>query len=180
MLKSQFSEGEVESIRKLLQIQSLEICALPEWGSSQRDYRSLIHFDLSHKVCSSSSISHAPDMGGYACTQDVGVWIGFDIELSSRVTAKITQRVCKTQQELISAPSPAALWTAKEAAYKSLRTLNQPKVITEISIHGWENINLFTNTFDFSSAYPNPGFTGRGAVIQSSKFHFAFFVLRPN
>lgn len=173
------SASEIETIRELLQLKTLEICVSQKWGSDQADYRERIRADLGAKTCCASSISHAPGLGGYVCTQDPGVFIGFDIELSSRVTPAIVQRICKTELEALEAPSPAALWTAKEAAYKSLRGLNQPEVISEISITGWVNRNFSMHGFQLSNSDLTAGFVGYGVGLQQGDFHLGIFCLRP-
>jgi phosphopantetheinyl transferase (holo-ACP synthase) len=65
------------------------------------------------------------------------IHVGFDIEQIVRVQPQTAQRVCATQDEFTRAPSPAALWCAKEASFKSLKGAHQPLVLSEIEIKCW-------------------------------------------
>lgn len=80
------------------------------------------------------SISHGPDLGGFAiCKKPVG----FDLELKERLQEKILRRVC-SDKERTEAPSLAQLWAAKEAAFKALQTYQQAEVISELEIGRWQ------------------------------------------
>lgn len=93
------------------------------------------------------SISHAPTLGGFLAVQitpDSPILdIGFDVEEISRVRRPVIERVCADPCELTIAPSGAALWCAKEAAFKSFRGPHQPQVISEIFIHEWRHESQF-------------------------------------
>lgn len=85
------------------------------------------------------SISHNRELGGYA-TAPRGTRIGFDIEVTGRVTEKNMRRVCVSDDELARAPGPDLLWAAKEAAFKSLNPGQQPVVFGEIEIGDWNEV----------------------------------------
>lgn len=90
------------------------------------------------------SISHTTGRSGWVSHPRA---IGFDIEKSDREIKKsVILRVSKAE-ELQSAPSPIALWVAKEAAFKSLWRSHQPQVISQIEVSGWSRIN--SNLFGF-------------------------------
>ena len=66
----------------------------------------------------SISISHCPSLGMYAWEKKP-TYLGIDVEITHRVSLRVAQRVSKNPLEWKRAPSPAFLWTAKEAAYKA-------------------------------------------------------------
>lgn len=125
------------------------------WGSDQPGFREEISKSLGLKRESSKanpfvSISHTKGFGGYIQLIDQAQkkCIGLDIELTDRVSKPIVQRVCKTMDEFNSAPSLAALWCAKEASYKSFRSLpewgwsQQPEIISQVEICNWKTFNI--------------------------------------
>ncbi|MGE0763527.1 MAG: hypothetical protein AB7N80_09645 [Bdellovibrionales bacterium] len=82
------------------------------------------------------SISHCPLAGGFAVAFSDEGQLGFDLENAAQVTPEIALRV-SSKQELEQAPSPACLWTAKEATFKSLLGPAQPLVLSAIHLHNW-------------------------------------------
>lgn len=99
-----------------------------------------------------SSVSHCRTWGGFALAEfeSDGLAIGFDVEEEVRVRPEVAERICQDSQEALRAPSPGALWTAKEAAFKSLQDIGlQPKVILEVVIENWKPIPA-SNLFAFS------------------------------
>jgi phosphopantetheinyl transferase (holo-ACP synthase) len=101
----------------------------------------------------SISISHCPQAGGF-CLVSHPAKVGFDIERLSRVTESIAKRIAYSADELKSAPSPAHLWIAKEAVFKSFLTpnigaiqLRRPTTLSEIEIRDWNQGSANSWTF---------------------------------
>lgn len=83
-----------------------------------------------------ASISHC-DQGGGFCVSETRP-VGFDVELAVRVSERTVARICAGADEVRSAPSPAALWCAKEAAFKSLLSTGfQPSIVAAITTTDW-------------------------------------------
>lgn len=78
-----------------------------------------------------ASVSHCRTLGGFAQSSRP---IGFDIEETDRVTWDIVNRMGHPQD--IKGPTPAAHWSAKEAAFKSL-TKNEGVILSDITILSW-------------------------------------------
>lgn len=156
-----FSELELQEIREILGAPKLEIFL----GSDFREH-------LEKRGSGFSSISHTQDLGGYVflpMTESAYAdAIGLDIEIISRVTDPIVKRICKTEQEFKNAPSAAALWCAKEAAFKALRGADQPQVISEIEISEWKTNSHF-ETFSFFSL----GVRQSGLCLRKGVYQFA-------
>lgn len=112
------------------------------------------------------SISHSKMFGGFVIGRRP---VGFDIENPERVEEKIVQRI-SVPDELKLAPSPAHLWTAKEATYKALLHYQQPKVIAEVLIGGW-NQNTFALLNDKLFKAP----VGVGSTWEKDGAIFALF-----
>ena len=109
----------------------------------------------------SISISHCAFLGGFVISSsEVGnelslvlkpssakrqIFIGFDVEELGRAKEKTVLRI-SNQEELNKAPSPSALWSAKEAAYKSLSLLRKGTYIKDISIFDWQLVSSMENT----------------------------------
>ncbi len=105
------------------------------------------------------SISHCPGLGGFAYCKlkapvefdtglGVGINVGFDIEEAQRVSMKVVKRV-STKEEILAAPSPEALWVAKEACFKASNFKypnSQYRLISKIKIHHWQS-----NHFEFET-----------------------------
>lgn len=86
----------------------------------------------------SISISHTQKIGGFIVSS-AKYSIGFDLELFNRVTNK-TMLYISNPTELNLAPSPSALWSAKEASYKSIKL--SVTSIKQICIFDWKPIVL--------------------------------------
>src|SRR5262249_26074220 len=88
--------------------------------------------------------------------------IGFDIEETTRVEWRFVERMAHPDDE--KGPTPAALWCAKEAAFKALAD-HQPQVIAQIAVNNWQTIGQ--NISSFSST------AGSGLVIEYSPWTLA-------
>jgi len=178
---------EITRIKALLGLKHLEVHLRPSWGSQSPGFREEIHGDLktlmgkAYPLCD-ASISHCPSLGGFAFTQfdyDQLLQLGFDLEETYRVSPEVARRVCLTAAEYEAAPSAASLWTAKEAAFKALKGVNQPKTVSQIVLNSWTQFDSQIETvavanptdFKFSKIF--------GAVLKKNPYSFAFFICIP-
>lgn len=171
------TEDMLESFRKILNSPSLQIYADMNWGSQNPEHRTLIHEKLNAiKAADPSlqtSVSHTQGLGVIvACVSPIGV----DAELTARVLPAIIARV-SSPEELAQAPSAASLWSAKEAAFKALKSYDQPSVVSKISIGEWQNIASRFETFRLTnaSAFNSPS-DGRGVVTHLPHHTLSFFI----
>lgn len=132
------------------------------------------------------SISHCPQVGGYAFVKKP-THIGFDLEVSSRVQEKVVARI-STQAELSEAPSFAHLWSAKEATFKSLKFSDQPATLSSIVIEGWQRVPPGIISPDYGQSptiwafqarfATGPQVPGNGAVLDISGLFISIFTLQ--
>lgn len=112
------------------------------------------------------SISHSVSVGGFAIARRP---LGFDIEVSERVRRQLAERI-SAPQEILIAPSPAHLWTAKEATYKALFYYQQPKVIADVLVGDWHDQSfVLLNDKIFKAP------VGRGAAWEKDQTMFAVY-----
>ena len=77
-----------------------------------------------------SSLSHTEDIGVFvfgSCP------IGVDLENRERISADVVARVCEPTELALTADH-ALLWSIKEASFKSIPFIDQPKLISKIKI----------------------------------------------
>lgn len=121
------------------------------------------------------SISHCTGFGGL-------VWsprpIGLDLEEASRVREMAILRI-SSQDELKRAPDAAALWAAKEAAYKALRAYEQPQVLSQVETESWQSLDSHTETFRLFHPRQFHAPEGRGIVIRNKSHVLAIFEFQP-
>ncbi len=184
------SDKEHSIICTHLKLKNLTIRLNSLWGSLQNDYRESIHSDLKEMQSKAyplfdSSISHTQSLGGYAFSifsQNDIHQIGFDVEISQRVTAKISQRIAANEAEFREAPSPASFWVAKEAAFKALKGPFQPKVVSEIQLTEWARTESHFETVRIKRIDTIPQKEVLGIVIEKSfldiSYHFSVFTAR--
>jgi 4'-phosphopantetheinyl transferase len=167
-----------EKVRALLDCPSLIITAKPEWGSNNPNHRQKMREEIARRQDNQlhSSISHCPALGGIVFSPNP---IGIDFEVSDRAQWSVVHRV-SNPTECSEAPDPTALWCAKEAAFKALRSYSQPSVISQISIGVWKKIDSQTEKFqllnfnDFQSPHLN-----KGIIIKEEKVTLSFFIFYP-
>lgn len=147
----------LNQIRSLIADDKLELNLSAEFSADKKHYRQLIRQDIlkrfqsklnSEEICSVEdlgsfpktekiffSISHNQELGGYSVSSRKH---GFDIELYSRISAPIIQRV-SAANELSIAPDIKFIWSAKEAAFKAL----SPSVLTvsDLEVVDWQSQN---------------------------------------
>lgn len=78
--------------------------------------RTKIHEDVKQKNPKQFSISHCPLMGGFSTSHVIH---GLDMEDPERVTLSAAARIA-SKVDMANAPSPEALWVAKESSFKCL------------------------------------------------------------
>lgn len=159
---------------------SLKISCFAAWGASNPQHKELIYAALDQALLknpgSSSSISHTHIEGGFALSHFP---VGFDIEVTSRVTLEIVSRI-SSDEELTSAPDLASLWCAKEAAFKALKHFQQPKTVSQIKIcfdnSSLSRWHLFTleNEKEFGAS------NGIGATYSTSNLTYCILIFRKD
>ena len=186
---------------KYLELEGFDIVLKKDWAStkdtSRADLRQYIFdnissepsiLDLSHTPVLKDfnlSISHNKEMGGFAIISQSApkssikaFSLGFDIEINSRAKPDLVSRVSVCKQEFDSAPSPCALWTAKEAAFKCLSGELQPAGVADIEIGNWrcveKGVFLCEIIHVSNQSIPN----NSGLVVSDSKQSTAIFVLK--
>ena len=192
--------SDLESILQLARIYlgrpQLQLHLDPSWGSAIEGFRGSIKNDIIAKFFSLSqvSISHCSNLGGYAADSEIQAHpkdqsynylspvqsaIGFDLELTSRVSTRIAERVSADTQELEEAPSASSLWTAKEACFKALRGPHQPAILQQLKIGNWNNISSQIETVEILECQGQL-FTssGLGIVFRQELYTFSIFSIR--
>ena len=105
---------------------------------------------LPKTLFASISLSHCSFVEGFIIAPTPKRAIGFDLESLGRVSQKIALRI-SSKEELNQvginrtsitstnfAPSPSALWSAKEAIYKSFSQGTRPIPMKQISVFNWK------------------------------------------
>lgn len=105
-----------------------------------------------------SSLSHTEDIGIFVLDSAP---IGVDYENRDRIQEKIVQRVCSAE-EMSLTPNFQLLWSIKEASFKAIPFIIQPKAISDLTV---KTVSIATNSpisgYDvvYFSAAPNKGST---------------------
>ncbi len=181
------TNDEIEKIRQGLQLTHFEVVLRSDWGSKNPDYRERLHGELRKRMAtaypfSDSSISHCQSMGGFAFTKfdsDHVIQIGFDIEEIDRVRPEVARRICVTEREFTAAPSPASLWTAKEAAFKSLKGPKQPLIVADLEVTNWQTVDSQYETAALKDPHQFNYTRIHGIVVKKQPYSITFFVARP-
>ncbi len=189
---SVFSQDLVRELRSILAAPSLVFDVREEWASTRENHREKIREALSLALnedltdlalpprprAHSASISHCRFAGGYAAVSQP-TCLGFDLELVARVKPEIIARMSR-EEEMKNAPSPAHLWTAKEAAFKSLAQNDEVSLMSEITIGAWRRIDGSANLseiFEFRVSIPQTDrFDGQGVVFTGESVSIALFL----
>jgi 4'-phosphopantetheinyl transferase len=180
------NKAEIETIQKYLQLENLEIILRPDWGSENPDFRESLHGELKKRMAkaypfSDSSISHCPSMGGFAFTMfdsNHVLQIGFDIEEDLRVRIETARRICDTAEEYDAAPSPASLWTAKEAAFKCLKGPKQPIIVSAVEVSNWQTVASQYETVEVKNPHQFNYARIQGIVVKKQPYTLTFFIAR--
>lgn len=178
---------DIARVKELLGLKHLEVHLRPSWGSQTPGFREEIHGDLktlmgkAYPLCD-ASISHCQTLGGFAFAQfdyDRLLQLGFDIEETERVSSQVARRVCQSADEFEQAPSAASLWTAKEAAFKALKGANQPKIVAQIVLTSWTQIDSQIETVEVANSADFKFTKIFGVVLKKNPYSFAFFICIP-
>lgn len=113
--------------------------ASAEWGALNDNHRLSLHQAV--QDFREFSISHAPAAGGYvavAANSSRVLPVGFDIEVSERVRSIVVKRVMNANDDVPMRVPSSLVWSAKEAAFKSLKGPGQPSVISDIVLSRWK------------------------------------------
>lgn len=102
------------------------------------------------------SLSHTLNCGGFV-SSDLNK-IGFDIELTERVSFAVIQRTCEPE-ELAEAPHYSLLWSSKEAAFKACSAHSNIHVLSEIKLMQWHKVGLLQNPVYSFSVKPSTNLT---------------------
>lgn len=175
-----FTAAELDDMAILLGVQKLELFVKPEWGAQALNHSSLIKLDLGERTykkfeTTDASISHAEGLGGYALihyAEGEDLRLGFDIEIAARVRPEVAARICEHDDEFKAAPSPAALWSAKEAGFKCFKGPDQPPVIPYLVVHSWKRKSQY-ETFEISHRQTETGLKAWGLTFQKDVYQFA-------
>lgn len=144
-------------IREQVPLNLLELNLDSKFNSNQTQHRQLIREDILKKFQSQLnsneissiqnldsfpvtekiffSISHNQELGGYSVCS---LKHGFDIELKSRISTPIIERV-STANELSIAPDIKFIWCAKEAAFKALSAF--VLTVSDFEVLDWRSQN---------------------------------------
>lgn len=180
MSRYQFPLDILSEVRVHLEDPSLELFLNDHWGSHHPQYRQLLHTDLKLRGrVADSSISHTEGLGGYLVSQNHSHKIGFDLEVVERVKPEVARRICETAAEFEEAPSPASLWAAKEASYKALKGPQQPLVVMQIRIGGWQKHASQIETCRIENHQKLEVSVTKGITYLHSGYVYSFFSVRP-
>ena len=156
----------------------------PDKLSKEQHHSLLIPGKLPQLPFVSISISHSADVGGFIFSGATHC-IGLDLERQGRAQEKTVLRI-SSQEELNLSPSPSALWSAKESAYKAVHFLKDDIYIKKISIFEWEALSLEEykpptidkelEIYDYQFQIENRNDTGKGCVcfVKDTVIGFAF------
>ncbi len=97
-----------------------------------------------------SSLSHTEDVGVFVLDSAP---VGVDFENRARILKPIVERVCEPKEVSLD-PNFQLLWSIKEAAFKSVPFIIQPKAVTEITV-----TSLITATDEKIPFYKTATFT---------------------
>jgi len=187
MSSSYLTPQDLQQIKGAVGLPHLVVDCRTNWGSQIPSYRDTIHGELKNKMAtaypfSDSSISHCRTLGGFAFSvYDSGhvISLGFDLEETDRVTTEIARRICLTAEEFEKAPSPASLWSAKEAAFKTLKGPQQPKTVSELELTDWRILGSQSETASVKDPRSFNFFSIQGLVFRKNLYTLAIFVARP-
>lgn len=187
----------LETLRSRLEMPELELVLKEEWSSENPDYRMKIREGLLKRLEQLAplseqqreeildlmripfhpqvgiSISHNKKCGGFALNPREA--LGFDVEIVGRVKDKVVARA-SSANEYVGAPSPASLWTAKEAALKSFHGAEQaPEVLGQVEVGEWNVEAGGIESCSASAMNPGAKLKARGCVVDIGDMKLAVF-----
>ena len=124
----------------------------------------------------SLSVSHSSFIGGFIISSNNQISLGFDLEQAGRAKERTALRIASNEEELHQSPSPSALWSAKEAIYKSIHPLQNSIHVKQISVFDWISIQETQKpealtTYDYQFEIKNK--KGKGFVYFSDEILIA-------
>ena len=126
----------------------------------------------------SLSLSHCAVAGGFIISPEIQYSIGLDLEQRGRAKEKTVFRI-SNQGELKLSPSPCALWSAKEAAYKSINQSQADTSIKQITISHWHSVASDREaTQIYNYQFKTEGKKGKGYVCFLKDIVIAFSFVR--
>jgi hypothetical protein len=159
--------------QSILSTKSLDVILAKEFGSANSTscstWRENLELAVNAKRIDNAnlcaSISHANFIGGAAFLEEHEGTVGFDVEETNRVLPEVALRVSDPHQAKI-APTPAALFVAKEASFKALRGPRQPSVLSKVEILEWLNCPISPSFYKFRAGLKNESFQWFGVCFE--------------
>ena len=183
-------------LRAALADESLVFQKSSDWGAGQRHQLRLAMADHARLLAPGDTVesisnlealpthpriffsaSHATGMGGFLASLNRP--IGFDIETLNRVSEAIASRIASAGEH--GAPSPTALWCAKEAAFKCFANAGIKGLVSLASVYteGWTQERAVYRC-EARVRDSNGQRSARGLFYAESMYGFCFFSLKPN
>ena len=128
----------------------------------------------------SLSLSHCALAGGFIISPSAHLSLGFDLEQNGRAKEKTVLRI-SNQDELNQSPSASFLWSAKEAAYKSLSQYQNHTHIKQIAVFNWHHVpseRETTKVYDYQFTSENTNKRGKGYICFIEDIVIGFAVCR--
>ena len=159
----------------------IEYIVSPKWCDKHRlKLKQALNEILPYKPHRFVSVSHTHHLGGFALSTKP---LGFDLEPAKRIVSTRATKRFATPQEIIGFHNNAlAVWVAKEAAFKALRGINQPRTITAVRIEQPRFIKknngneIFVFRFKLNNFSPLAGYgVGRCEISHRTIMGFAVF-----
>lgn len=194
-MEHELPKATLEAIEQCFPGINLKIFLDDDWGSEAHEFRLCLRKAIISKLTSPGSsvskqvsdtlldltrppqlndlkisISHAQGLGGWV-QAETSSELGFDIEVSSRLRIHPVKRI-SSPQELTSAPSPAHLWTAKEASFKALSYKYSLQTLSQIETQKWIPLQ---NQWWLFNALCGGEARGSGLSGPYKGFHLAIF-----
>ena len=179
------SAQDLQEIRQILELPKIEVILKKRWGSENPSHREEIHGEVKKRMGQlgpffDASIAHTQSLGGFSFIQypqESVIQIGMDLEVIARTQEATVQRV-SSDNEYAAAPSPAALWVAKEASFKSLKGPQQPKTIGQLVIGDWKKHSSHIETYSLLNIKDFKFASNQGLVLSKENHAFSLFVAR--
>ena len=169
--------SSLEQRKKLRKLLTKEIeNSWPNTLSTEQKKQLLTPGNLPQIPFTSLSVSHSSFIGGFIISFNNQISLGFDLEQAGRAKERTALRIASNEEELHQSPSPSALWSAKEAIYKSIHPFQNSIHVKQISVFDWipiletKNPDALT-TYDYRFEIKNK--KGKGFVCFSNEILIA-------
>ncbi len=179
-----------------LGVEDLRVVLNSEWSSRNASYREKIRKAIAHWLgerCGrdissvadlatlpeadgySLSVSHCKETGGFAVSSD-RQFLGFDVEVNRRLKGVRFHLVSFEEGEWREAPTSAAFWTGKEAAFKCLKGPEQPAGLKDLRVGRWASIESNVHRFEVTRVGSRDVRGMRGLVVDDGELSYAVCV----